>query len=150
MTRIHQDQGERLERERHAGIVIRNKKLLIMHRIKNGREYYVIPGGHRRRRESEEQAVIREVWEETGVKIENPKLALVFEDHSYDLIHKYYLGEWKSGEKPYLLGEEKDANSEENYYDPMWVDLGKIEKLNILPRYIKDWLMEYLNRESLM
>lgn len=33
-----------LQRRRAAGIVIDNDKVLLMHRLKEGNEYYVVPG----------------------------------------------------------------------------------------------------------
>jgi len=144
MTDNPQDADVRIEHERHAGFVIRNKQLLVMHRIKNGQEYYVIPGGHRRRGETGEETVIREVREETGIMIKNPKLVFEFDNHLSNGVHYYYLCEWVSGEKPQVLGEEKDADPSVNFYEPVWVDLKKAEKLDILPQYAKEWLMKYL------
>ena len=45
----HDDEELRIEGERYAGIVIKDSKALMIHRFKNGLEYYVFPGGHRRR-----------------------------------------------------------------------------------------------------
>lgn len=93
MRRYHQDEESRINGERHAGIVIKNDKLLIVHRIKDGREYWVFPGGHRRDNESGEAAVVREVFEETGITVANPRLAIKFPDLVEPNVNYYYFCE---------------------------------------------------------
>ena len=56
-------------RTRAAGILIKDDSIALMHRIKNGREYYVIPGGGVEDNESIEEAVIREMKEEVGIDV---------------------------------------------------------------------------------
>jgi len=55
----------------------------------------------------------------------------------------YFLGEWKSG-TPTLSGEESRRNSNENSFEPMWIEKSEIEKLNILPGKARDWITDYL------
>lgn len=131
----HADNDQRVMGERHAGIVIKDGRILLMHRIKNGREYWVIPGGHRREGDSGDATAVREVFEETGITVKCDNLIMENEG-SY-----YYLCSWVDGDHPYLNGEEKEKNSQENFYEPLWINLEDIDKLNILPGYIKDWLL---------
>jgi 8-oxo-dGTP pyrophosphatase MutT (NUDIX family) len=136
----HEDEGSRVEGERYAGIVITDHKVLLIHRIKDGFEYYVFPGGHRRQEETREACVLREITEETSLKVQNPKLVFEFKDHHNQGTDFYYLCECDSCGKPKLVGEEKIRNCEENFYEPMWVELSKISELNILPLFAKEWL----------
>jgi len=147
MSRYHQDEETRVLGERHAGIVIKDKKILLIHRIKEGYEYYVFPGGHRRTDESGSQTVIREVNEETGIKVNNPELALEFKDYRTRNTDYYYFCEGNQGDQPHLNGEEAGADPEVDYYDPLWINLEKIEELNILPKYAKWWLIEFLKNK---
>lgn len=137
-----EDKKQRIKGERHASIVIKNKKILLIYRVKNKKEYYVFPGGHRRKKETGEQTVVRETQEETAIKVKAEKLVLNFQDNFLDKLDFYYLCSWQEGEKPMLVGEEAIRNCPENFYEPMWVDLKKIEKLTILPRVAKAWLLE--------
>lgn len=61
---------------RVRGILIREGKLLVIHRIKEGREYYVIPGGGVENQETMLEALKREMKEEVGIIVsildENP------------------------------------------------------------------------------
>lgn len=56
-------------RTRVRGILIKNGKLLVIHRIKNNYEYYVIPGGGIENQETMTQALKRELLEEVGIQI---------------------------------------------------------------------------------
>jgi len=48
-------------------LILDNDKILLIHRFKYGREYFVLPGGHIEEGESEEEALIREIKEETNL-----------------------------------------------------------------------------------
>lgn len=146
--RYHRDEDSRILGERYAGIVIKNKVLLMVHRIKDGYEYYVFPGGHRRQDEQGKDTVMREIYEETGITVTNPKLVFEFKNYEASNVHYYYLCDWKSGDKPKLTGEEIDADSKVDLFDPAWIDLKDIESLNVLPKFAKDWLLEYLNYKA--
>ena len=50
-----------MRRIRAVAIIVNNEKVLLMHRINNGKEYHVFPGGGVENGETVEQAVLREV-----------------------------------------------------------------------------------------
>jgi len=137
----HEDEKLRVPGERYAGIVIKGSKMLLIHRIKKGREYYVFPGGHRRQGEDPKNVVIREVEEETDIIASNPRLAFKSHDKKFGQFDFYYLCDWISGEEPKLSGEEKEKNSSEDFYEPMWIEINEAKGLNILPNIAKDWLV---------
>lgn len=139
-----EDVDSRNEKIRCAGIVIRSGEILLIHRIKDSFEYYVFPGGHVRDGEDFEAAAIREIKEETNIDAKDPKLVFEFIDHKNDWNHKYYLCEWKGGEKPKLIGEEAVRHCEENQFYPMWVDISELEKLNILPLFAREWVLDFV------
>jgi len=140
MNNYQDDKGHRIENQRHAGIVIKGTRILLVRRIKEGYEYYVFPGGHRREGEKGEDVVIREINEETSIVASDPKLIFEFKDYNNDKFDFYYVCKWVSGKKPRLNGEEKIRNCKDNYYEPMWVELNKVIKLNILPGFAKEWI----------
>lgn len=61
-------------------IIIKGDKLLVMHRNKYGSEYYTLVGGRVRQNETLEQALVREVKEETGLDVTSCQLVFT-EDH---------------------------------------------------------------------
>ena len=137
---FREDENLRVANERHAGVVIKNSKILLVHRIKDSFEYYVFPGGHRRRDEKGKKAVIREIREETGITVEDPGLIFEFKNYKSNNFDFYYICKWKSGDKPFLNGEEAVRSCKENFFKPMWVELDKIPEINLLPKFAKEWL----------
>ena len=64
---------------RAAVILVKNGKILLARHRKHNSQYWVIPGGTVEAGETLEQAAIREIEEETGLKIKILKLAFVSE-----------------------------------------------------------------------
>ncbi len=62
-----------------VGVIIENEKkeILIGKRIGSHSPYFSIPGGHLEMGETFEEAAIKEVFEETGLKIFDPKVICV-------------------------------------------------------------------------
>lgn len=61
-------------------IIIENGKILVMHRNKQGSEYFTLVGGRLNGSETLEQALAREVKEETGLDVTSHRLVYV-EEH---------------------------------------------------------------------
>ena len=64
---------------RCSAIVFRDYRLLLLRRRRDSTEYWVLPGGHPRPREGAAACVEREVLEETGIRIQAPRVAFVLE-----------------------------------------------------------------------
>jgi len=134
-----EDGDIRTEYVQARGIIIKDNKVLVMFRRKKGREYYTFPGGHMRNYEQPIDTAIREIREETSIEVEDLKPAYTCIFHTDpEHIEYYFTGKWKSGE-PILSGEESRAVCEENYYEPMWVDISEIPELNLYSRAVKEW-----------
>lgn len=82
----------------------------------------VFPGGHVEKGESFAEAVIREVWEETGITVENPQLCGVkqFQNH---LGERYVVFLYKADR---YSGELRSSHEGE----ARWVSLADFDKLN--------------------
>lgn len=110
--------------------------------MRNGKEFWVFPGGGQESNETTEEAVVREVKEETNVKCKSIKLLYT---HIYpDIKHKllFYLCEYISG-KPKLgnYNEMKSMKDENQIYLPKWVSLKVTPNLLLYPLEIKNWLI---------
>ena len=121
-------------------MIVKNDKVLLMRRIRNGQEYYVFPDGGVKEGESTETATIREIKEELSI---NPKIdKLLFEIENQGRQEYYYLIKEFSGQ-PQLGGEEKQRMNENNQYYPVWMELDKLTNLdNLYPELVKKKIMD--------
>lgn len=55
-------------------IIIENDRILVMHRNKSGSQYYTLVGGRVDQNETIEEALVREVFEETGMHVTDLQL----------------------------------------------------------------------------
>jgi len=131
-------------RTRVAVIVIKDNKILLLRRIKNGKEYYVFPGGGVEGGENLEEAIIRETQEELGlkIKVEKPffKINNLGRDEFYFLVKEF------SG-TPKLGGPEKERMNENDQYYPEWKEIRKISELsNLYPEEAKEKLKNFMDK----
>ncbi len=128
---------------RAVAIIVNDGKVLLMHRIKRGKEYYVLPGGGVEEGETVEQALLRETREETLLKTEIEKLIY---HHFYDdnTEQFFYLCHYISGEPK--LGEANEARSmreeKDNFYCPEWHEIKNLPQILLYPLEIRDWLID--------
>jgi 8-oxo-dGTP diphosphatase len=116
-------------------IVIEKSKILLMHRHKKGKEYFVLPGGIIEPGETPEETMVREAMEETSLKISKYKLfAEVEDDYHHD---HYYLAEEYSGEPKLGNGPEIERQSPENQYKLEWMPLKKLPSIVFYPEQMK-------------
>ena len=130
---------------RVTGVVIREGKLLLIHRLRDGNEYWVFPGGGVEEGEDFETALQREMMEETG-------LNLVSYQRLFDQLEKdgssciFYSCELEPGE-PRLGGPELEEQSLNNQHRLEWVNLAQVSSLvTVYPRPAK--LLDYLNKQQ--
>ena len=112
-----------------AGVVlIEADKVALIERHRAGRHYYVFPGGGMDEDETPEQAAVREMEEETGLRVTVQRM--VAEIHFGLSIQYYYLAERVGGEFGTGGGEEyTDADPEdptEGVYVPVWMSLEEL------------------------
>ena len=120
-------------------IILKNNKILFIHRIKHGEEYYVLPGGAIEKNESPEEAAIREIKEETNFDIKIGSLLWELEENLNGEIRRgyYFLAKgFKSKLK--LGGPEADIQSENNKYLFEWISLDALNKLFVYPKGLKE------------
>jgi len=131
-----------MNRIRAVGIIVKNGKVLLMHRIKHGKEYYVFPGGGVEEGETAEQALLREINEETSLEIKIEKL-LYHHIYDNDTEQFFYLCSYISGEPKLGNGNESRAmaKSTENFYNPIWYEIKKLPELLLYPQEIRDWFI---------
>jgi len=132
-----------------AGVVlIENGKVALIERHRAGKHYYVFPGGGVDEGETSEQAAIREMEEETGLRVTvQRKLAEIHFGLSEQV---YYLVDRLDGEFGTGTGEEfTDSNPDdptEGVYIPIWMPLEDLsEHGNIFPADVAALVLNAVN-----
>lgn len=136
------------KRVRAGALVFREGALLLIHRKKQGKEYYVIPGGGVDDGESPEEACLRELQEETSLTGEIERVAFTIEQEK-DVQH-YFLVKNTAGEA--VLSEnsvEAQRSTEENVFTPVWVKTEELASHEIVPREAKEWLVNFTRTKAL-
>ena len=127
-------------------IIIENGNLLVMQRNKQGMIYYTLVGGKVNDSETPEQAVVREVQEETGLTVTNYRLVYT-EKHPAPYNSQYiYLCEVAPHEAVGLtLGSEEEKMNRQgiNMHTPYWAPIRSFSKIHfrtptLHQRLIKD------------
>lgn len=113
-------------------IIIENGQLLVMFRNKSGSQYYTLVGGRLDGNETPEEAVVREVREETGLQVTSAQLVFT-EDHPepYNKQFIFVCEVAPHGDVAIQEYSEEGAMNriDINVHKPLWVDVRSITKL---------------------
>jgi len=101
-----------------------------MERWRDELHYFSIPGGGVEAGETPEQAVCRELLEETTIQVQVDRLVLTMRDDTSE--HLIYLCEYVSGE-PVLAGDAPEAlhATVTNRFKPRWVAMSELSSLSL-------------------
>lgn len=131
---------------RASAIIVKNDQVLLIHRKKEGREYWVFPGGGVEDGETKEQAVIREVKEETSLDVTDCVFSFDHKDNKGDL-HPVFICRVEDGEPEFAPdAPELLINSHDNWYHPEWISLEKALTINLYPEDGKKVLLKFKNK----
>jgi 8-oxo-dGTP diphosphatase len=129
-----------------AGVVlVEDDKVALIERFRGGNHYYVFPGGGVDEGETIEEAAIREMEEETGLRVTvGCKLAEIYFGLS---TQHYFLAERVGGEYGSGTGEEfTDADPDdptEGIYVPIWMPIEELsEHEKVYPADIKELVLQ--------
>lgn len=127
-------------------IVVHDNKLLVMHRQKFGQDYYTLIGGGVEMGESLEQALVREIAEETGLTIKSARLVFTEPAGAPYGTQYIFLCESDGGE-PQLAPDTIEAKINQlgqNLYQPVWIPLAQLPVVNFRSERLKDTLVNAL------
>lgn len=115
-----------------ARVIIYNPDLaaiLLIHRQKKQRNYWVVPGGGAKKSETPRETAIREINEELQIELTPAQLRQLFVlDDEY-----FFLTDYRQKAVPDISGEEKERSTSTNVYRPAWVSLSELLKINLMP-----------------
>jgi ADP-ribose pyrophosphatase YjhB (NUDIX family) len=133
-------------RQAVRAIIIKDSKLLVIERNKFGHVYYTLPGGGLELHETPEQALTRELAEETGVLADIDHLVTVEEAGEPYGTQFVYLCHYQSGE-PALHPDSEEAKLSalgQNTYTPLWLPLTRLDAVLFRSEKLKAKLKIYL------
>jgi 8-oxo-dGTP diphosphatase len=138
---------EVLSKDRAGAVIIKDNKILLFHRFKNGREYWCLPGGGIEEGEINESALDREIKEELNLTVLDKKFLFSIPNrgiNEYQYLVTKYSGTSKLG------GIEAEIMNENNQYIITWVPINKFFQLDdFLPRKTRDILSSMWNRSEI-
>lgn len=113
-------------------IIIEDKNMLVMHRNKYGSQYFTLVGGRANENETPEQALVREVMEETGLTVTRARL-VYFEEHRAPYNNQYiYLCEVAPHGAVAIQDTSEEATMNQydmNTHQPRWIATKAFENL---------------------
>lgn len=130
-------------------IIIEDNKMLLMHRNKNGKMYFTLVGGKLREDEAPEQAVVREVKEETGLDVTGCRL--VYLEEHVEPYNRQYI--FVCHVAPHGDVAIQDASEEAmlnrvstNIHEPLWVDASSLGTLPFLTGNLQNAIVQALKK----
>lgn len=124
-------------RNRSSVVIIQKEKILLIKRVREGRVYYIFPGGGIENGETPEAAAKREAFEELGVEV---KILECMTKINFNGTQFYYLAGIISGEVGTGNGEEY-TSEHRGTYTPMYVEISDLETIDVIPKeLVKDIL----------
>ena len=128
-------------------MIVRDGRLALIERHRDGRHYWVIPGGTIEAGESIEAAARREALEELGAPAELGRLRVRIDHRELDgsIQPHWYFDAWLASDAIAFDGPE--ALSETGgTYEAVWVPLGDVEPGNVLPAAVARLVIENAGR----
>ena len=127
-------------RPRAVALIYDQNQILLMLRRKNGKEYATLPGGGIEEGETPAEACAREVLEEVNLTVTVGEQVLELDNlHGANPSHEhYFLCRVVSGEMRLGDGPEGIRQSEDNWYQPAWVALDRLEEVNLVPEQVRE------------
>ncbi len=132
-------------RNRGSALILKNDRVVVIKRNKDGEEYFVFPGGGIEAGETPAQTTKREAFEELGVQIDVKEC---LEEIEFNGIQYFFLAEILEGEIGRGLGEEYKDDSR-GTYEPMWMAIDDLQYVDIRPRKVAERLRYFVEEEIL-
>lgn len=120
-------------------IIFKDNQLLVIKRNKFGKHYFTLPGGGIAMGETPEQALRREIFEETGFQLGGARLVFTEEAGEIFGTQYIYLADYPGGE-PALRPEATETKINalgQNIYEPAWLPIDDLENSSFVSDRLK-------------
>lgn len=133
------------QNKRVRAVIVKDNKVLLMHRIKQGHEYWVFPGGGIDKEDkSLEDGLKRECKEELGVEVEIKDLYFKEFDTFSNQIQYYHICKITNGELGTGNGPEWTNRDIDKYgtYEIVWIPISELKDKTVYPFKVRDKIIE--------
>lgn len=121
-------------RNRSSVVLIKDKMVGLIKRVREDSVYYVFPGGGIEDGETPEEGAKREALEELGVTVKVGECIATIE---FNGTQYFFLAEIMDGNFGTGIGEEyTDKKRQRGTYLPMWVKINKLSTMDVKPKEI--------------
>jgi len=128
-------------RKSSRAIIIENNKIYLIKRYKNGKTYWVTPGGGIEDNETPIDALTREIIEELGLMLCPNNCQLVYTIESTDNTQYFFKCD-KILKRTKPTGEELNGNNPKNTYQIDLVNINELKNTTLLPEEIKEFIIK--------
>lgn len=130
-------------------IIFENGKLLVMYRNKYGSEYYTLVGGRVQENESVQQALVREIREETGMEV--VAATHVFTEEHPEPYNEQYIFYAEVAPHPEIAIQEDSEEGmmnriDMNIHKPVWVSLKAFADLQFRTPQLHNAIIQALKK----
>jgi 8-oxo-dGTP diphosphatase len=129
-------------------VIVEEGRLALIKRVREGRTYYLFPGGGVEPGETPEQAAVREAWEELGVQV---RLADVVHEEVFDGTRFVFFtaeivgGEFGTGAWPDHAEESELERRKGGTHEAVWVPIAELRAedvgLDVRPQALVERLL---------
>lgn len=124
---VNKKMPERESRHTARGLIVKEDSVLLMERFRGGLHYFSIPGGKIESGETSEQAVLRELAEETSLVVQLQQQVLIMQESSTQ--HDIYLCKYNSGTPELAPDAPERHHGDDNVFIPRWVKIQDLAEL---------------------
>ncbi|MBS9938617.1 NUDIX domain-containing protein [Vibrio alginolyticus] len=122
-------------------LVNHHQELLLIHRVRNDRQYWVFPGGSVEAGEEPVEAAKREAREETSIELGSVKKVLELENQGR--LETYFLSYVGNLKVKLGSGPEQIRKSDVNQYHLKWVRVEQLHSISLYPEKAKAFCLKH-------
>lgn len=131
--------------DRASAIILSKRHILLIHRIRAEREFFVFPGGKIETGESAAEACVREVLEETGLHV--AWIEPAFDYATPEQMGHYFFIQVEPGTLAFS-GPEIEKQSGQNRYVLEWQPLSALSTLPLQPAAVRDAIASVITEHA--